>query len=83
MSGNCVAEWFPQMGTRRTGVLRNAERLRQLGTSAVLIEPGQGGEPLGGTPSAAADAIRALVLAGLPTTVTRTPDAAFAAMAAP
>ena len=83
-SGNWVAEWFPQMATLVTVDTGTPALLGQLAPWPGSRRAGSwrtSGRP--GTSGALDRAIRQLVLQGLPTTSTRTSEAALAAMARP
>ena len=82
-SGNCVDEWLPQMAmpvTDATGApALRARRLRARFWSRRVMAKKRSS----GISGAWARAMRQLVLHGLPTTTTRTSEAAWAAMASP
>ena len=82
-SGNCVAEWLPQMATLVTSAtgtpaLAESWALARFSSSRVMAN-----QRSAGTSGALERAMRQLVLQGLPTTRTRTSEAAFSAMARP
>ena len=84
MSGYWLAEWLPQTMTPSIAATGTPSFAASCATRAVVVEAGHRGEALdAGTSGAWALAMSAFVLAGLPTTRTRTSDAAPALIAAP
>ena len=82
-SGYCVAPWFAPNGDIADVGDAHAGLLCQLGIGPVLVEACQGAEAIGRMSPALFMAISALVLAGLPTTATRTSSAATSLSACP
>ena len=82
-SGNCVAEWFPQMAT----LLTSATGAPALAASCALARFSSrrvmANQRSAGTSGALERAMRQFVLHGFPTTRMRTSVAAFSAMARP
>ena len=82
-SGNWVAEWFPQMATLLTAETGTPAFLASWDLARFSSSRIMANHRSAGTSGAADRAIRQLVLHGLPTTSTRTSEAACSAIAAP
>ncbi len=80
-SGYWVALWFPQMATLVTADTATPARPASCAAARFSSRRVMAVNRSRGTPSALAMAMRALVLAGFPTTATRTPESATSAMA--
>ena len=82
-SGNWVAEWLPQIVTPSTSVTATPARAASCATARLWSRRVRAVNRSAGTSGAWAAAISALVLAGLPTTTTRTSSAAWSLIARP
>ena len=82
-SGNWVAEWLPQMATLVTAATGTPALLASWPLARFSSSRVMANQRSAGTSGALDRAIRQLVLHGLPTTRTRTSEAACSAMARP
>ena len=82
-SGCMVGEWLPQTIMRRTSAARRLVFLASMPMARLWSRRIMAVNRSLGRPGALAAAIMALVLAGLPTTMTRTSRAAYSSIARP
>ncbi len=80
-SGNCVAEWLPQIATFVTSFTGTPARLASCALARFSSRRVIANQRSAGTSGAWLRAIRQLVLHGFPTTSTRTSDAAWSLIA--